>query len=348
MTTDFSKLFQLRLPLVLAPLAGGGSTPELAAAVCNAGGLGSLGSAYSKPADIEREAARLRELSSRPFLINLFVPCKDPVLTEEQIQKALSATRGFRQELQIPEPTLKAPFSDDFDKQFESVLRIKPAAFSFTFGVLGSEYISACHKAGIYTIGTATTLEEALELEEVGVNSITLQGVEAGGHRGIFDLNSEDPQVSALDLTKTCSQRIKLPLITAGGIMNGQDIKKALQAGAQAAQMGTAFLTCDESGISAPYRRELLKTTHKETKLTRVFSGRIARGIENRFMKEMEGKMDSVLPFPAQNVFTRDLRKASAAVGSSEFLSLWAGTGADSIRSMKAAELVSVLIEELS
>lgn len=346
MTTELEKLFGLKLPLVLAPLAGGGSTPELVAAVCNAGGLGSLGAAYLKPANILAEIEQTKRLTSKPFVVNLFVPYKDPAFSEEQISRAFKATAPYREELKLPTPQLKPPFSENFDEQFEAVLKSKPAAFSFTFGTLDSYYLEACRNADIFLIGTATSLEEAEALADSGVDAITLQGLEAGGHRGIFDVKQDDPMIPALELTRLCAKRIHLPLITAGGLMNGTDIAAALQAGAQAAQLGTAFLTCPESGASKPYKKILSSLEKKETKLTRVFSGRIARGIENRFMKEMEAQPDAILPFPAQNVFTRDLRKASAEQGSPDFLSLWAGTAVNKTRTLSARDLVQALHEE--
>lgn len=202
-------------------------------------------------------------------------------------------------------------------------MQLKPTVFSFVFGLLDSAYIKEAHKQGIYIIGTATSLIEAQALEDSGVDAITLQGIEAGGHRGIFDAYKADPEIKMLDLLKQCALKIKIPLIAAGGIMTSEHIRSALSNGAQAVQMGTAFLNCHEAGTSAPYRLALAGT-HRETKTTRVFSGRLARGIPNRFMREMESQSaDSIMPFPAQNKFTRDLRNASSKRNSPEFLSLW-------------------------
>ncbi|MFS4461037.1 NAD(P)H-dependent flavin oxidoreductase [Bdellovibrio sp. HCB2-146] len=345
--TSLTQQFQLRLPLFLAPMAGGPTTPELVAAVNEAGGLGFLGVAYMKPSEIESTIQRLRALSSRPFGVNLFIPSPDPILTREQIQNAVHATEKFRQELHLGEPHPQPPYSENFDQQFEVVLKNKPTTLSFTFGLLAKEYIQECKKQKLHTIGTATTLEEAQMIADSGVDAIVLQGFEGGGHRGIFDTNVDDPNISALELTKMCAAKIKLPLITAGGIMNGRGIADAIKAGASAAQLGTAFLACTEAGTSKPYRDILLKNSPKITRLTRAFSGRLARGIENRFMLEMQQHSDSILPWPAQNVFTRDLRKASAEQNSPDFLSLWAGTGVNSLRPMKAADLIETLLSEL-
>lgn len=337
--------FSLRMPLILAPLAGGPSTPELAAAVSEAGGLGSLGCAYLKPEQIEGEVRQLRRFSAKPFAVNLFVPAMEPALSASRIDNALSATRGYRRELGLPDPVVRPPFAEDFEAQFETVLRLRPAVLSFVFGVLTREQVAACRSAGIALIGTATSLDEARRLE-ADVDAITLQGLEAGGHRGIFDDEADDPGVRCLDLVRACAREIRVPLIAAGGLMTGAHIKAALDAGAETAQLGTAFLLCPEAGTSKPYRHAL-STARKPTRLTRAFSGRLARGIENRFLLEMENHPEAILPFPAQNAFTRDLRRASTEQGKPDFLSLWAGTGVDDLRAMPAAELVECLRREL-
>lgn len=338
--------FRLQLPLVLAPMAGGPSSPRLAAAVANAGGLGSLGLAYVKPEEISSQVAEYRRQTSKTLSINLFVPTKDPVITAEMLDKALAATKKYRERFHLPQPSLKAPFSENFDRQFAAMLAARPEIFTFTFGVLDKTYLQACREENIYVMGTATTLEEAQRLDESGVDAIILQGFEGGGHRGIFDDTAEDPGIAALELTRICSEHIHRPLITAGGLMSGKDIAMAVKAGAQAAQLGTAFLLCDEAGTSQPYRQELLKKVPQRSRLTRVFSGRWARGLENQFMREMEEHLESILPFPAQNVFTRDLRKASAAAGSGDLLSLWAGAQADRLRPMKVADLMEIFKQE--
>jgi nitronate monooxygenase len=166
---------------------------------------------------------------------------------------------------------------------------------------------------------------------------------EAGGHRGVFDADGKDPEIALSDLIVACRPSITKPLIAAGGIMNATDIRKALAAGVQAVQMGTAFLACLEAGTSAPYRARLLEDGIRNTRTSRVYSGRLARGIENRFMMEMERRMETVLPFPAQNKFTRDLRAASAAKGSSDFLSLWAGTNRGRLWQGPVRELIEDL-----
>ncbi|TGK05012.1 nitronate monooxygenase [Leptospira semungkisensis] len=338
----------LKGPLILSPLAGGPSTPELIAAVSNAGGLGSLGLAYETPEQIHTIIQKTRTLTSKPIAVNLFVPSEDPALTSEQINSAHDATKKYREELGIPSPKVEPPYSINFDKQFEAMLQEKPAVFSFTFGLLDRSYINECKKNHIITCGTATTLEEGILAEERGVDWLVAQGIEAGGHRGIFSAKTEDSMIGLFPLVRFLATNLKIPVIAAGGIMDGAGIAAALRLGAKAAQLGTAFLLCEEAGTSKPYRKALLDKGNLHTKTTRVFSGRIARGLENRFMKEMEERQGSILPFPAQNSFTRDIRRKSAELGMSDFLSLWAGQGVAQIRQMNAGELVSVLFDELN
>ncbi len=325
---DIASRLGLKCPLIVAPMAGGPSSPELVAVASKAGAIGSMGAAYSTPSAIAEFAQKVRSQTNRPFAINLFAPHPQPVVSAGQIDNAIRATAAYRRELGLPAPQLVPPYEENFDAQFEAVLRAKPAVFSFVFGRVSADYLKPARKENILVIGTATTPEEASALQETGVDAITLQGIEAGGHRGMFDADAPDAEITTLDLLRACHPKINVPLIAAGGIMNAKDIQSALQHGAQAVQMGTAFLACEESGTSAPYKAALLKNAKRMTQTTRVFSGRLARGIPNRFMREMERQPNAILPFPVQNSFTRDLRRASAAKGSADFLSLWSGTGA--------------------
>jgi nitronate monooxygenase len=339
----FPERFGLKAPIVAAPLGGGPTTPELVAAVCNAGGFGTLAAAYLEPAKIREALSRTASLTKKPFAVNLFTPMPVLNLKAVEIDRARAVLSDIRAELGIPEPELKAPFHPDFSAQFEAVMEGKPSAFTFVFGMLDEMYLRECRARGIYTIGTATTVSEALELEAAGVDAVIAQGAESGGHRGIFSPVAEDPGASTLELTAQTSKKLKIPVIAAGGIMTGAEIAQVLTAGAQAAMLGTAFLLCPEAGTGRAYRAALKKGG--TTKLTRAFSGRLARGIENRFMREIP--LEATLPFPAQNAFTRDIRMRAATLDKPEFLSLWAGAGLGKIREMPAGRLVETLIEEM-
>lgn len=339
--TDFTRKLNLKHPLIVAPMAGGPSSVELVISSCEAGALGSIGAAYSKPKDIQDFVSSVRKQTSKPFAINLFIPHDDPPISDLQMARALQATEKYRKEFGLATPTLQPPYEENFDEQFEMILKLKPAVLSFVFGLLEPEYIEDAHQEGILLFGTATSLDEAMALQDSGIDAITLQGFEAGGHRGIFDPEAADPGVAAMDLLEQCSHKLKIPLIAAGGLMNAQDIQKALSRGASAVQMGTAFLACQEAGTSEPYRRALLG--ERKTKLTRVYSGRLARGIENKFMLEMEEDHGAILPFQAQNQFTRDIRSASVKNNSSEYASLWSGMGPGPLWTGSAKDLIEKL-----
>jgi nitronate monooxygenase len=331
-------------PLIQAPMAGGATTPELVAAVCNAGGLGSLGGAYLSPTELQKGMRLIKALTDRPFAVNLFAPCSEPILTDKQIEAVLDATKSYREELGIPAPVVQPPFSQKFEDQFAVVCSEKPAVFSFTFGLPDRSVLGECRRRGILTFGTATTLDEAVALEQAGVDAVVAQGAEAGAQRGTFSAEKEDLFIGLAALVPALASKLRIPIIAAGGIMNGQGIAAALALGAQAAQLGTAFLACDESGISRPYRNALLDPNRRRTRPTRAFTGRWARGLENRFITEMEE--DAILPFPAQNAFTQDIRRKAAAEGLSDYLPLWAGQGVHLIRPMKAKTLVDTLMQE--
>ncbi|MBX3034737.1 MAG: nitronate monooxygenase [Bdellovibrionaceae bacterium] len=342
--SEFSSTLGLQCPLIVAPMAGGPSTVELVVASSEAGALGSIGAAYLAPAAIKETIAQTQARTRKPFAVNLFIPTPFTPPTEAQIQQALAKTKKFRDEFHLTPPDPRRFVEEDFDRQFEAVLSMKPAVLSFVFGPLPRPHLLEAKKLGITLIGTATSPEEALELQESGLDAITLQGIEAGGHRGIFDPLAPDPEIPLMELLRELKAKIKIPLIAAGGIMNRADIEAALRAGAAAVQMGTAFLATTEAGTSGPYRRKLLERPERETRTTRVFSGRLARGIRNRFMEEMDPR--ALLPFPVQNQFTRDLRGASAQAGSADFLSLWCGTGKGPLRESSAAELIRDLFAE--
>jgi nitronate monooxygenase len=329
-------------------MAGGATTPELVAAVSNAGALGSLGGAYLDPRALEAAIRQVKVLTRRPFAVNLFAPCPEPVLNGAQIHDALVATKSYRDELGIPDPAVKPPFSQNFADQFAVLLKEQPAVFSFTFGPLDRKMLQECHKRDILTVGTATTVQEGLTLEEIGVDAVVAQGAEAGAQRGTFSSQGQDLFIGLGALVPALAGKLAIPVIAAGGIMNGRGIAATLALGAKAAQLGTAFLACDESGISKPYRNALLDPQRRVTRLTRAFSGRWARGLENRFIVEMASKENAILPFPAQNSFTQDIRKKAAELGMLDFISLWAGQGIGLIRPMKAEMLVETLFKETS
>jgi nitronate monooxygenase len=334
-------------PIILAPMGGGPCTPELIAAVSNAGGLGSLAAAYLPPAQIARDIERVRQLTDKPFNVNLFAGGYD---AGDDVDPApmLSLLKGIHDEWQLPPPVLPAPSPNPFPDQVAAVLESRPAVFSFTFGIPDQDTLTRFRKLGIPVLGTATSLEEARLLEEAGVDGVVAQGAEAGAHRGSFATPFDEAMIPTLDLVCQTASALKVPVIASGGLMDGNDIAEAMRFGAAAVQLGTAFLTCPESGASETYKKALLGAKADTTVITRAFSGRPARGLRNRFIAQLEGKEDIVPEFPTQNTLTRAMRAEAARRGEEGYLSLWAGRGVPRIRLMPAAELMQRLIEEMS
>jgi nitronate monooxygenase len=332
-------------PILLAPMAGAGGTPELAAAVSNAGGLGAWGGAYAKPDEIAATIRRLRALTSRPFNINLFAGgCQtDHTIDPRPMLELVGAAHA---RLGLPPPVLPAPPADPFDAQLEAVLEERPPVFSFTLGMPSPAQIAALRERGIAVLGTATTTEEARLLAQAGVDAIVAQGAEAGAHRGTFAAPFEDSMVPLATLMRDICRSVALPVIASGGIMDGRDAAAALQLGAAAVQLGTAFLPCPESGAPAAYKRALLAAKSDTTVVTRAFSGRPARGLTNGFIAMVVGRESTILPFRQQNDLTRPMRNEAGRQGVADFISLWAGQGVARSRAMPASDLVAALIEE--
>ena len=341
--TELTRRLGLRLPIIQAPLAGGGDTPDLVAAVAEAGGLGFIGAAYLAPAQIAALARAVRERTIRPFGINLFAPLPAPALPDDPAP-ALAALAPYHAELGLPPPTLPARAAENFSEQLAAALDSGASVFSVALGILPSDAIAAVKSRGMFLIGTATTPAEAVAQQKAGVDAIVAQGSEAGGHRATFSAAFEVGMIGTMALVPQAVDAVRVPVIASGGIMDGRGIAAALALGAAAVQMGTAFLTCTEAGVPEAYKAAILAAEPDETQITRAFSGRPARGIVNRFMREMEGC--EPLPFPLQNALTRPLRAAAAKAGRAEFLSLWAGQGLGMAKRQTAAELVARLAEE--
>ena len=248
-------------------------------------------------------------------------------------------------ELGLPAPAAPEPVPDPFERNLPAVLASGAAVFSFTFGIPPAAAIAAVKARGMMLLGTATTVEEAVALEAAGVDAVVAQGGEAGGHRGTFATEFAAGMVGTMALVPQVVDAVGVPVVASGGIMDGRGIAAALALGASAAQMGTAFLTCEEAGIPDAYKDAILAARDDETQLTRAFSGRPARGIVNRFMAEVD-RAGRALPFPLQNALTRPLRTAAARAGRAEFLSLWAGQGVRLARRQGAAALMARLAEE--
>ena len=343
--TEFSGKLGLRLPLIAAPMAGGPSTPDLVAACSAAGALGSFGFAYTQPDEMKRQAALVRAKTDRPFGINLFVSPQPGAIDPASQRSALEAVAAYYTEMNLAKPeAVKLPYAPDLEAQLAAVEEIKPAVFTVHLGGLKREQVQRFQAQGALVGGSANCVAEAKGLQAAGFDFVIAQGGEAGGHRGSYLRDPYQSLTGTLALARMIVEAVELPVVAAGGIMDGAGIAAALALGAECAQMGTAFIPCPESGAAQAHKDLLVKLTEDETAITEKFSGKPARGLVNRFMKEMASSPQ--LAFPAQNALTGKLRQASARAGKPDFIALWAGQAAPLARALPAAELIAALEKE--
>jgi nitronate monooxygenase len=346
---SLTDVLNISIPVIQAPMAGGGDTAELVSAVSNAGAIGFIGAAYLSPEQIIERGRAVRAQTSRPFGINLFAPTDTPSVDPLTSARAVERIRPYFEELELPVPSDPQILGSSFDDQFAAALETGAVAFSFAFGLLPLTAAQEVKRRGMFLMGTATTVKEAQALVEMNkVDAVVAQGSEAGGHRSTFGTDFSSGMVGVLPLVPQIADAVEVPVIASGGIMDGRGIGAALVLGASAAQMGTAFLTCSEAGIAPAYKDAILGAAEDETRITRAFSGRPARGIGNRLLRDFEADSSAILPFPLQNVLTRPLRAEATKRNRSEYLSLWAGQGLRMARRTSAAELVAQLERELS
>ena len=345
---SFFEQIGVELPIVQAPMAGV-STPRLAAAVSNAGGLGSIGVGATDAVGAEAMIAELRRLTDRPFNVNLFVH-QTPRIDEARETEWLSALAPAFEALGASPPqglrTIYTSFADD-DEMFECLLRLCPPVVSFHFGLPSLEKISALKSAGCTLLSTATNLKEAEAAQAVQIDGIVAQGFEAGGHRGVFDLAVPDQNLGTFPLTRLLVARCSRPIISAGGIMDGAGIASVIALGAEGAQMGTAFVACDESSADAAYRSALLGEAAHHTEMTRALSGRPARCLSNKFLAWAREHTNLAPPdYPRAYDAGKALNAAGKAAGEFGYGAQWAGQGAPLARAMPAAELMDTLRQE--
>lgn len=345
MSASFIKQLGLKYPLIQAPMAGV-TTPALAAAVSNAGALGSLGLGASNPSGARKAIQETRSLTSKPFNVNFFVHV-DPQPNPAQDSRWISAMEPELRRMGAEPPkelkTIYPSFASDSD-MLQVVLEEKPAVVSFHFGLPPSETIRKLKEQGIILLATATSVDEAKVIEAAGVDAIVAQGWEAGGHRGIFDQNGPDERLSTLDLVRRLKEAVKVPLIATGGIMDGEDARAAIEAGAVAVQMGTAFVSCPESAADSEYKAAL--RNGKGTKMVDVISGRPARSLENNWT-ELQGKHDgNVAPYPNAYDLGKQVVAAAKESGEKGWGVQWSGTGYAKSREMPAGKLVETVAKE--
>jgi nitronate monooxygenase len=337
-------------PIIQGPF-GGLPSERLTAAVSNFGGLGSYGAHLLAPDAINEVIAQLRSLTSKPFAMNLWVSMEDEgarTSGESEFNTSLAPLAAHLAALGAPRPAYKPYSPTRFEDQVRVLLDANVAAFSFVFGIPPGEILDECRAKRIVTIGTATTPDEAAALQDAGVDAIAASGFEAGGHRGSFLRSPEDSLIGTLSLVPQIVDIVDVPVIAAGGIADARGVIAVFALGAEAVQMGTVFLACEESGASRLHREALLRREAGHTSLTKGFTGRLARGIHNRLMDELNGQGIEILPYPLQRALVRNLSMPAQAAGRSDLLPLWAGQSASVSTCTDISAFLSSLVDEVS
>lgn len=332
-------------PIIQAGMAGGPTTPNLVSTVSEAGGLGTLGAGYMSPKQIKDTILQIRQMTQRPFAVNLLIP-GEYALDKTQIARMNERLNVYRTALGLPPSPSVQSYSAQFSEQVDVLLESHVDVFSFTFGVPPREILQQFHAQGTYVIGTATNVREAVYLQEQGVDAIVAQGSEAGGHRGSFLGGESVPLIGTMALVPQMVDAVSIPVIASGGMMDGRGLAAALALGAIAVQMGTAFLTCPESGAHHLHKEAILQHTEEDTNITTAYSGKPARGIQTKLMDDFAGRNEDIPPYPVQNALTRDIRQAAAKQHQPEYMSLWAGQGLRLSTSKSAAQIVRDTVQD--
>ncbi len=349
-SNEATRRLGIRHPIIQGPFGGGLSTAQLAATVSNLGGLGSFGAHMLPPGDIGRVANDIHALTSRPFAMNLWVSDHDAGgldLDDATFERGWRIFEPYFRELGIARPERVERGHPLFDEQIEALLEARPPVFSFVFGIPSAAVLAECKRRDIITIGAATSIAEAQALDQADVDLIVATGAEAGGHRPSFLASAEDSLMGTFTLVQLASDRVMAPVIAAGGIADGRGIRAAMALGAQAVQIGTAFLACEESGTTDAHRDVLFDDRAHHTTLTRAFTGRLARGVRNRWTEEMAPCMQELPPFPITSWFLSKLRPAAIVAGRTDLVSLWSGQIAPNLRHRSAAALMQSLLTEM-
>lgn len=347
--TKATELLGIDYPILQGPFGGGLSSVELVSTVSNAGGLGGYGAYTLSPQEIYEVNKQIKAATDKPYNINLWVSDTDApggAVSDEQYELARLAFKPYFDEAGVPLPEKPAPFKSRFENQLQVILDIRPKVFSFMFGTLPEDVLEQCRRLGIKTVGAATTLDEAIALEKNGVDMIIASGFEAGGHRPSFLAPAEVSTTGTFVLLQLIKEKVKTPVIAAGGIANGRGTAAALTLGADAVQLGTAFLACDESNALPIHKQMLFSDAARYTTLTRAFTGRLGRGLANRVIKDLSGREKELLPFPLQSSFMSSLRKEVIDQEKWDMVFFWGGQIAPVLKHTKAGKLMKSLLEE--
>ena len=336
-------LLGIKHPIIQAPMASA-TNPDVVAAVSNAGGLGSFGAAGSPPGKLRDTVTAIWQGTGRPFNVNLFAAHTEEFDRDVRPGPRLAGKlAAYHAEFGLGDVPVPGPMFGPFDDQLDVLIEEKVPVISFHFGA-DPLAVEKAHAAGAKVLCSATTVVEAIALQDAGVDAVIAQGSEAGGHRGTFSIDYEKALIGTMALVPQVVDAVKVPVIAAGGIMDARGIVACLALGASAVQMGTAFLGCPEMSVLDGWRASLQRAAAEDTKVTKALSGRPARGIRNRYIEEVEALNESLLPYPAQYSVSRDLRKSGAERGDTDFMSMWAGQGVGLIRNQPVAEFMQDLV----
>ncbi|MBL4670489.1 MAG: nitronate monooxygenase [Flavobacteriales bacterium] len=348
--TQATELLKIKYPIIQGPFGGTFSSVKLVSIVSNLGGMGSFGLNSYSPVEILEIDKEIKQLTNKTYALNLWVPLKnDPADNYEKkdFEELKKLFKPYFDKMKIPLPEIPNPKTQDFEMQIESILKTKPPVASFIFGIPPKEIISELKRRGITSMATATTLEEAVMIEEAGIDFVVASGSEAGGHRASFIKLAEESLTSTHLLIHQVVDNVNIPVIAAGGISNGRDIADILKLGASAAQIGTAFLATNESNASTIHKSKLLSNEPIKTDLTKVYTGRLARAISNNLSKDFEKKNNErIAPYPIQSAFLKPLRKISIEQNKLDYVAFWSGQPSSILKYKSANQLFNSLVYE--
>jgi nitronate monooxygenase len=347
--TKASRILGVQYPILQGPFGGNFSSVKLVSTVSDAGGLGGYGAYTLSPRELIELDEQLKRATNKPYNINLWVSdsdAADGTVSDEQFKRSQQLFKPYFDELGIEMPQKPISFKTRFENQVEVILHQRPPVFSFMFGIPSADMLEKCRRLGIVTMGAATTLDEAIALEASGVDLIIASGFEAGGHRPSFLATAESSTTGTFVLVQLIKEKVKTPIIAAGGIATGKGVAAALALGADAVQIGTAFLATDESNATAVHKQMLFSDAARDTTLSRAFTGRLGRGISSRIALDLYQREKEFLPFPLQSQFMSPLRQAAIEQEKWDMVLFWGGQVAPVLKHTKAAELMNDILAE--
>lgn len=345
---QLTRKLKIQYPIIQAGMAGS-TTPQLVAAVSESGGLGSIGAGYYTAQQLLEDITQVRQLTKKPFAVNIFVPSQQST-TNNQIEHMNAWLKPYRRALKLEEPVININERQTFERAIDIIIDQQIKVCSFTFGIPNTDTIKRLKNAGITVIGTATSVDEAIANERAGIDIIVAQGSEAGGHRGSFlklGPKEHEAMIGTMSLVPQIVDAVTVPVIAAGGIMDGRGVLASLVLGASGVQMGTAFLTSSDSKASPLLRESIINSKETDTVVTKTFSGKYARGINNQFIEDMQQYPDIIPEYPIQNQLTNLIRKEAAKRGNKELTHMWSGQSPRLATTLNASALMSKIVNQI-